>query len=58
MPIKLTVNQVATTVDVPPEYPVAWVLRDVSETRGNQDGCGIGACGACTVLATAPCVRA
>ena len=50
MPIKLTVNQVATTVDVPPDTPLLWVLRDVLKHVGTKYGCGIGVCGACTVL--------
>jgi isoquinoline 1-oxidoreductase subunit alpha len=50
MPIKFTLNQVATTVDVAPDTPLLWVLRDVLHLHGTKYGCGIGACGACTVL--------
>jgi isoquinoline 1-oxidoreductase alpha subunit len=50
MPIKLTVNDVATSVDVPPDMPLLWVLRDILNLKGAKYGCGIGKCGACTVL--------
>ena len=49
MALKLTVNHVATTVDVPPDTPLLWVLRDVLDLKGSKYGCGIGNCGACTV---------
>jgi aerobic-type carbon monoxide dehydrogenase small subunit (CoxS/CutS family) len=49
MPYKLTVNGQSKTVDVPPDMPLLWVLRDVMNMKGTKFGCGIGACGACTV---------
>ena len=49
MPISLTVNGKSTTVDVPPEMPLLWVLRDVLNLKGTKYGCGIAQCGACTV---------
>ena len=39
----------STTVDVAPDMPLLWVLRDVLDLKGTKFGCGIGQCGACTV---------
>ena len=47
--LQLTVNGQQRTVDVDPEMPLLWVLRDELELVGTKYGCGIGACGACTV---------
>ena len=49
MPFKLTVNGRATTVTVPADMPLLWVLRDVLELKGTKYGCGISYCGMCTV---------
>jgi aerobic-type carbon monoxide dehydrogenase small subunit (CoxS/CutS family) len=49
MPYQLTVNGKSTTVDVPADMPLLWVLRDVLKLSGTKYGCGIGQCGACTV---------
>jgi len=49
MPINLTVNWRSSTVDVPPDTPLLWVIRDVLHLHGTKYGCGIGECGACTV---------
>ena len=49
MPFTLNVNGKTTTVDVPGDMPLLWVLRDVMNLRGTKFGCGIGQCGACTV---------
>jgi isoquinoline 1-oxidoreductase alpha subunit len=49
MPINLTVNGRASTVDVPADTPLLWVIRDVLNLHGTKYGCGIGQCGACTV---------
>jgi isoquinoline 1-oxidoreductase subunit alpha len=49
MPVTLKVNGKSTTVDVPPDMPLLWVLRDVLDLKGTKYGCGIAACGACTV---------
>jgi isoquinoline 1-oxidoreductase alpha subunit len=45
----LTINGKSHTVDVAPDMPVLWVLRDVVGMTGTKFGCGISACGACTV---------
>ncbi len=57
MPIKLNINNIATTVDVPPDTPLLWVLRDTLNLKGAKYGCGIGLCGACTVLIGGHAVR-
>jgi len=49
MSISFKVNGKSTTVDVPPDMPLLWVLRDVLDLKGTKFGCGIGQCGACTV---------
>jgi isoquinoline 1-oxidoreductase alpha subunit len=46
---RLTVNGSQRTVDVPAEMPLLWVLRDTLNLKGTKFGCGVGACGACTV---------
>ena len=47
--ITLTVNGQQRTLDVDPAMPLLWVLRDELQLVGTKYGCGIGACGACTV---------
>jgi isoquinoline 1-oxidoreductase alpha subunit len=50
MPVSLVVNGIAHTVDLEPETPLLWVLRDSLKLTGTKYGCGIAQCGACTVL--------
>jgi isoquinoline 1-oxidoreductase alpha subunit len=50
MPYTLNVNGRTTTADVPGDMPLLWVIRDVLNLKGTKFGCGIGQCGACTVL--------
>jgi len=57
MPLKLTINNVSTTVDVAPDTPLLWVLRDVLNYTGAKYGCGMGLCGACTVMIDGRAVR-
>jgi isoquinoline 1-oxidoreductase alpha subunit len=57
MPIQLKVNNVAVTVDVPPDTPLLWVLRDILNLKGAKFGCGMGLCGSCTVLVGGHAVR-
>ena len=47
--MELIINGKALTVDVPDDMPLLWVLRDVIGLTGTKFGCGIAACGACTV---------
>jgi isoquinoline 1-oxidoreductase alpha subunit len=47
--IELTVNGKAHSVDVSPDTPLLWVLRDNLKLTGTKYGCGIGQCHACTV---------
>ncbi|HVA94884.1 MAG TPA: (2Fe-2S)-binding protein [Candidatus Dormibacteraeota bacterium] len=49
MPFKLNVNGRTTTVDLPADMPLLWVIRDVLNLKGTKFGCGAGFCGACTV---------
>src|SRR5215813_10289189 len=57
---RLTVNGAEKTVDVDPSTPLLWVLREELKLTGTKYGCGISACGACTVhvagVATRSCV--
>jgi isoquinoline 1-oxidoreductase alpha subunit len=48
-PITLTVNGRKHEVDVEPDTPLLWVLRDAIGLTGTKYGCGISQCGACTV---------
>jgi len=47
--VKFTLNGKAQTVDVAPEMPLLWVLRDTIGLTGTKFGCGMALCGACTV---------
>jgi isoquinoline 1-oxidoreductase subunit alpha len=49
MAFTVHVNGVARTVDVEPDMPLLWVLRDELEMKGTKFGCGAALCGACTV---------
>lgn len=48
--VQLRVDGKTLDLDVEPDMPLLWALRDVAGIRGPKFGCGIGACGACTVL--------
>jgi len=48
--VKFQVNGKQQTVDIPPDTPLLWVLRDYLQLVGTKFGCGAGLCGACTVL--------
>lgn len=47
--IKLNINGQSVELDVDPETPLLWALRDNLNMTGTKYGCGIGQCGACTV---------
>jgi isoquinoline 1-oxidoreductase alpha subunit len=47
--MELTINDRKHEVDVPPEMPLLWALRDVLGLTGTRFGCGMALCGACTV---------
>ena len=49
MRYSLHVNGIVHNVDVDPQMPLLWVLRDVLQMRGTKFGCGQALCGACTV---------
>ena len=55
--LKLTVNGRTRAVDVEPEMPLLWVLRDELHLQGTKYGCGIAVCGACTVHVDGEAVR-
>ena len=57
-PITLTVNGRRHEVDVDPDTPLLWVLRDSVGLTGTKYGCGIAQCGACTVHVGGTAVRA
>jgi isoquinoline 1-oxidoreductase alpha subunit len=58
MAYDLNVNGQTSTVDVPSDMPLLWVLRDVLHLRGTKFGCGIGQCAACTVHLSGKAARA
>src|SRR5882672_9873098 len=57
MKYTLKVNGKLSTVDVPADMPLLWVLRDVLNLKGTKYGCGIAQCGACTVYLAGRAVR-
>jgi isoquinoline 1-oxidoreductase subunit alpha len=60
MPIKLTVNNQSHELDIDPDMPLLWAIRDHLQLTGTKFGCGMALCGACTVhidgQATRSCV--
>lgn len=57
MPTKLTVNGREQVLDVDPEMPLLWALRETLGLTGTKYGCGIAQCGACTVLVDGAAIR-
>ncbi len=58
MALSLDINNATHSVDVEPETPMLWVLRDTIGLTGTKYGCGIAACGACTIHLDGQPVRA
>src|SRR5581483_9941581 len=56
MAFKLNVNGKSTTVDVPGDTPLLWVIRDILNLKATKYGCGIGQCRACTLHQTGKAV--
>jgi isoquinoline 1-oxidoreductase subunit alpha len=57
MRIKLRVNRTDQSVDVAPDTPLLWVLRETLGLTGTKFGCGMALCGACTVHLDGDAVR-
>jgi isoquinoline 1-oxidoreductase alpha subunit len=55
--IRITVNSRSHEVDVAPDTPLLWILRDELGLTGTKFGCGVGVCGACTLLEGKRAVR-
>jgi isoquinoline 1-oxidoreductase alpha subunit len=55
---KLNINGKIQQVDVDPATPILWVLRDHINLQGTKYGCGVAACGACTIHLNGNAVRA
>ena len=55
--IRLVVNGRSHDVDLPPDTPLLWALRDTLGLTGTKYGCGVGQCGACTVHLSGKPVR-
>jgi nicotinate dehydrogenase subunit A len=56
-PVTFNVNGAARTLDVSPETPLIYILRNDFELNGPKFGCGLGECGACAVLVDGRSVR-
>lgn len=57
MDLLITVNGRSHSVEADPDTPLLWILRDQLGLTGTKYGCGVGACGACTVLLGETAVR-
>jgi isoquinoline 1-oxidoreductase alpha subunit len=57
VPISLTVNGKAVSLDAQPDTPLLWALREHMKLTGTKYGCGAGLCGACTVHLDGKAIR-
>ena len=57
MPFSLKINNQVKQVDAEADMPLLWALRDLAGLKGTKYGCGMGLCGACTVLLDGKAVR-
>src|SRR6516225_11754986 len=57
MAFSLTVNGFRYVVDVEPDTPLLWAIRDAIDLTGTKYGCGVGQCGACTVHVNGRAIR-
>lgn len=57
MPVKLTVNNQSHELDIDPNMPLLWAIRDHLQLTGTKFGCGMALCGACTVHIDGQAVR-
>lgn len=55
--MELTINGTKHQIDIEPETPLLWVLRDELGMTGTKYGCGVAQCGACTVLVNGEATR-
>lgn len=55
--VSFKVNGKEYSVDVSPDMPILWVLRDIVGLTGTKFGCGLGVCGSCTVLIDGKAIR-
>lgn len=55
--IEFTINDRPVTLDVPPEMPLLWAIRETLGLTGTKFGCGIAQCGACTVHLDGQAIR-
>ena len=56
--LRLTVNGTPRHIDVDDDTPLLWILRDQLGLTGTKFGCGVGVCGACTILENGKALRA
>ncbi len=57
MPVKLTVNNQSHELDIDPNMPLLWAIRDHLQLTGTKFGCGMALCGACTVHVEGQAIR-